>query len=52
MCIAYGQSNKPHSKHYADQAPLYSAEQFRPVPWSAEELAGQTESKRTFRYNR
>ena len=50
--VAYGQSNKPDSKHYADQAPLYSAERFRPVPWSDEELAAETESKRTLRYKR
>ena len=27
--VAYGQSNRAGSKHYDDQAPLYSAEQLR-----------------------
>jgi acyl-homoserine lactone acylase PvdQ len=33
--VAFGQSNKPSSRHYADQAPLYSAERLREVPLDA-----------------
>jgi acyl-homoserine-lactone acylase len=50
--ITYGQSNKPDSKHFADQAPLYSEERFREVPWTLAELLPNVESKTTYRYNR
>ncbi len=40
----YGQSSRADSPHYADQAPLYSAERLRDVPWGSAELVGQTES--------
>lgn len=48
--VAYGQSNKPDSKHYADQAPLYSDEQMRITPWTREELKAHLESQTTFNY--
>ncbi|MBL6761728.1 MAG: penicillin acylase family protein, partial [PS1 clade bacterium] len=31
-------STRPHSPHYADQAPLYAAEQLRPIALTREEL--------------
>jgi acyl-homoserine-lactone acylase len=50
--VAYGQSNKPDSPHYADQAPLYSAEQLREVPWTREQLKPQIQSETTYQYER
>jgi acyl-homoserine-lactone acylase len=48
--VAYGQSNKPNSTHYADQAPLYSDEQLRSVPWTMGQLKPYIESQTTFKY--
>ncbi len=48
--VAYGQSNKPNSPHFADQAPLYSREHFREVPWTLEQLKPVVESQITFDY--
>jgi acyl-homoserine lactone acylase PvdQ len=49
--VTNGQSNKPGSKHFADQAPLYSDERFREVPWTLEQLRPVVESETTYRYN-
>jgi acyl-homoserine lactone acylase PvdQ len=46
--VAYGQSNKPGSPHFADQAPLYSAERLRDVPWTMEQLRPQITSAVTY----
>ena len=48
--VAYGQSSKPGSKHYADQAPLFSAERFRRVAWTREQLADEIESMQELQY--
>jgi acyl-homoserine-lactone acylase len=48
--VAYGQSNKPNSPHFDDQAPLYSEERFREVPWTLEQLRPKIESKQTFHH--
>ena len=48
--VAYGQSNKPGTKHYADQAPLYSDERMRSVPWTFEQVKTQAESETAFSY--
>jgi acyl-homoserine-lactone acylase len=50
--VAYGQSNKPGSTHYDDQAPLYSEERFREVPWTLDQLRPHVESEKTFTYER
>jgi acyl-homoserine lactone acylase PvdQ len=42
--VAYGQSNKSNSPHFGDQAPLYSEERFREVPWTLEQLRSKIES--------
>ncbi|MEE3371546.1 MAG: penicillin acylase family protein [Planctomycetota bacterium] len=42
--VTYGQSNKPLSRHFDDQAPLFSNEQLRSVPWTREQLAPNIES--------
>ena len=44
----YGQSNDPDSKHYDDQAPLFSDERLREVPWTWEQLRPTIESEKTF----
>lgn len=43
--VAYGQSNKADSPHYADQAPIYSQEKMRTVPWTLEQLRPLIESQ-------
>jgi acyl-homoserine lactone acylase PvdQ len=48
--VAYGQSNNPASPHFADQAPLYSEERFRAVPWTMEQLKPFIESTRQYQY--
>ena len=48
--VAYGQSNDPKSKHFADQAELYVEEQLRDVPWTREQLKPHLESQVTLRY--
>ena len=48
--VTYGQSNKPRSKHFGDQAPLFSEERFRNVPWTLEQLRPMIESQNTFEY--
>lgn len=48
--VAYGQSNNPASPHFADQAPLYSEERFRAVPWTMEQLKPLIESTRQYQY--
>jgi len=48
--VAYGQSNNPASAHFADQAPLYSEERFRAVPWTMEQLKPHIESTRKYQY--
>ncbi|MDP6447831.1 MAG: penicillin acylase family protein, partial [Pirellulaceae bacterium] len=49
--VTYGQSNKPNSKHFADQAPLFSEERFRKVPWTLEQLRSSIESTKKFAYD-
>jgi len=39
----YGQSDDPASPHYADQAPLFSAEQFKPMWFGRAALEGHIE---------
>lgn len=48
--VAYGQSNNPASPHFADQAPLYSEERFRAVPWTMQQLEPHVESTRQYQY--
>lgn len=48
---AYGQSNRPGTRHFDDQAPLYSTEQFREVLWSRDSLDRQAESTETLEYD-
>jgi acyl-homoserine-lactone acylase len=48
--VAYGQSNNPNSPHFADQAPLYSEERLREVPWTLEQLQANVESKQQFHH--
>ena len=48
--VAFGQSNDPASPHFADQAPLYSEERFRKVPWTMEQLKPHIESTRKYQY--
>jgi len=48
--VAYGQSNQPGSKHFDDQAPLFSAEQLREVPWTLDQLQGHFEGIKTVKY--
>jgi len=48
--VAYGQSNNPASPHFSDQAPLYSEERFRAVPWTMEQLKPLIESTRQYQY--
>jgi acyl-homoserine lactone acylase PvdQ len=48
--VAYGQSNQPGSKHFDDQAPLFSAERLRDVPWTLDQLQGYIERARTVKY--
>ena len=48
--VAYGQSNNPASAHFSDQAPLYSEERFRAVPWTMEQLKPHIESTRKYQY--
>ncbi|MAV37446.1 MAG: hypothetical protein CMJ59_18550 [Planctomycetaceae bacterium] len=50
--VMYGQSNKPNSPHFADQAPLYANEQLREVPWTLEQLRPHIESTRVFETDR
>jgi acyl-homoserine lactone acylase PvdQ len=50
--VAYGQSNRAGSKHYDDQAALYSAERLRAVPWTREQVEAEVESEETFQYPR
>ena len=50
--VMYGQSNKPDSPHFADQAPLYANEQLREVPWTLEQLRPHIESTRVFETDR
>ena len=46
----YGQSNKTDSRHYADQASLYSAERMRKVAWTRQQLDGRIESQTRLEY--
>ena len=48
--VAFGQSNDPASPHFADQAPLYSEERFRKVPWTMEQLKPHIESTWKYQY--
>ncbi|MCP4509976.1 MAG: penicillin acylase family protein, partial [Fuerstiella sp.] len=48
--VAYGQSNKPESNHFDDQAPLYSEERFRSVSWTLEQLLPEVKTQQTFQY--
>lgn len=48
--VAYGQSNQPGSKHFDDQAPLFSAERLREVPWTLDQLQGHIERSSTVRH--
>lgn len=48
--VAYGQSNHPDSKHFDDQAPLYSAERLRAVPWTLEQVQAQAQKKTILQY--
>jgi acyl-homoserine lactone acylase PvdQ len=45
--VAYGQSSRHESPHYADQAPLYSEHRWRPLPWEESDLLGQVSRERT-----
>lgn len=48
--VAYGQSNRPGTPHFDDQASLYSAEKLREVLWDRGQLAKQAESQETLHY--
>jgi len=48
--VAYGQSNRPQSPHFADQAPLYSDERMRSVPWTMEQLKPHITAKTVFQH--
>jgi acyl-homoserine-lactone acylase len=47
--VAYGQSNRPGSRHFADQAPLYASHKLRPVPWTEKAVRMQQTEERTIR---
>jgi acyl-homoserine lactone acylase PvdQ len=44
--VAYGQSGRHESPHYADQAPLYAEHRLRPVPWDEATLLAQAARER------
>jgi acyl-homoserine lactone acylase PvdQ len=44
--VAYGQSGRHESPHYADQAPLYAEHRLRPVPWDEAALLAQARGER------
>lgn len=48
--VAFGQSNKPASAHFSDQASLYSDEKLRVVPWTRAEVEKQATSTTRHRY--
>jgi acyl-homoserine-lactone acylase len=44
--LSYGQSGDPGSPHFDDQTELYAAKRWRPVVFTAEQLAADTRSER------
>jgi len=48
--VAYGQSNQPNSKHYDDQAPLFSSERLREVPWTLDQVKDHMEQVTTHKW--
>ena len=48
--VPYGQSRRPESPHYADQARLYSAGQMRPAWHTWSQLRDHVESTERYEY--
>jgi acyl-homoserine lactone acylase PvdQ len=50
--VPFGQSRRPESPHYADQAPLYSAGQMRPAWHAWSQLRDHVGSVKVWEYPR